>query len=136
MSSTSSDLQGFFFQLLIQLGIVEPLKSTVNGKPWLRPMNAKKKTLTESKMATQAFIFLAAGYETSSLTNIVNMLYLPFGDSPRNCISLRMGNSQKKVELVVMLREFRKRCNEMKFNPKCFVLSKSGGMNLRVLSDK
>lgn len=136
MSSTSSDLQGFFFSIVDSArnsGTVE-----VDGE-WetvIKADECQKKTLTESKMATQAFIFLAAGYETSSLTNIVNMLYLPFGDSPRNCISLRMGNSQKKVELVVMLREFRKRCNEMKFNPKCFVLSKSGGMNLRVLSDK
>lgn len=75
--------------------------------------------------------------ENSIGKTILNRPYIPFGDGPRNCIGMRLGKMQTKVGLVVMLQKFRFELNdrdrgsdEMKFDPKCFVLSKQGGVHL------
>lgn len=39
--------------------------------------------------------------------NQINQPFLPFGDGPRNCIGLRMGQLQVKAGLVVMLQKFK-----------------------------
>lgn len=65
--------------------------------------------------------------------------YLPFGDGPRNCIAARLGKMQVKVGLVQMLQKFKFELeNELKnrkleFDPKVFLLTPLGGINLKVV---
>lgn len=64
--------------------------------------------------------------------------YYPFGDGPRNCIGMRLGKMQTKVGIVLMLQKFKYELddqlkkNEMKFDPKSFLLSPLGGLRLKV----
>lgn len=69
----------------------------------------------------------------------INRPYMPFGDGPRNCIGSRLGKMQTKVALVMMLQKFtydlsdELKGNELKFNPKYFLLSPIDKIHLKVL---
>ncbi|XP_031623284.1 probable cytochrome P450 6d5 [Contarinia nasturtii] len=70
--------------------------------------------------------------------NAINRPYLPFGDGPRNCIAANLGKIQSKVGLVMMLQKFRfelgdrHKNNDLKLNPKHFLMAPLGGIHLRV----
>lgn len=72
-------------------------------------------------------------------SNQVTRPYYPFGDGPRNCIGMRLGQMQSKVGLVLMLQKNRYELHdgqlkhdELKFDPSQFLLSPLGGLSLRI----
>lgn len=76
--------------------------------------------------------------ETPAGKDQLNRPYLPFGDGPRNCIGIRLGKMQTKVGLVLMLQNHKyefddglKKC-EMELDPKSFLLTPRGGLNLNI----
>ncbi|XP_031634047.1 probable cytochrome P450 6d5 [Contarinia nasturtii] len=76
--------------------------------------------------------------ENLSGKDLTNRPYYPFGEGPRNCIGRKMGKLQVKVGLVSMLKKFhfeledRLKKNEIKFDPKVFVISPLGGIKLHI----
>lgn len=72
-------------------------------------------------------------------SNQVTRPYYPFGDGPRNCIGMRLGQMQTKVGLILMLQKNRyelhdgqSKHDELKFDPSQFLLSPLGGLSLRI----
>lgn len=71
-------------------------------------------------------------------TNQTSRPYYPFGDGPRTCIAMRLGQIQAKVGLVLMLQHCRYELHdelkndELKFDPTQFLLSPLGGLCLRI----
>ncbi|XP_031628927.1 probable cytochrome P450 6d4 [Contarinia nasturtii] len=76
--------------------------------------------------------------ENSVGKNMINRPYLPFGEGPRNCVGMRLGKLQIKGALVMMLQKFRfelsdhHKNNDIKFDPKNFLITSLGGIHLRV----
>jgi len=65
------------------------------------------------------------------------MVYLPFGEGPRNCIGLRFGKMQSMVGLVSLLSKFTvepsaKTEEKTVFNPMSFVTSPKNGIWLKI----
>lgn len=68
------------------------------------------------------------------------MVYLPFGNGPRNCVGSRLGQLQVKVALTHILKNhYVKLCSKTnldpQFDPKAFVLQMKGGIHLEVIRD-
>lgn len=67
--------------------------------------------------------------ENSSGTHQLNRPFFAFGDGPRNCIGMRMGQMQVEAGLVLMLQKFRFELDEtikhrhLTFDPKTPVLA-------------
>ncbi|XP_055296697.1 uncharacterized protein LOC129565632 [Sitodiplosis mosellana] len=70
--------------------------------------------------------------------NQVNRPYYAFGDGPRNCIGARLGHLQTRVGVIMLLQKFRYELEdrlkneELKFDPRAFLLSPLGGLKLYV----
>lgn len=66
-----------------------------------------------------------------------SVLYIPFGDGPRNCIGMRFGKMQALVGLAVLLKNFKftvcdKTQIPIQFDKKNFLCSSERGIHLRV----
>lgn len=66
-----------------------------------------------------------------------SILYMPFGEGPRNCIGMRFGKMQATVGLAYLLKHFKfSTCPEtqipMKFDKKMMLVSPEKGVVLRV----
>lgn len=64
------------------------------------------------------------------------MLWLPFGEGPRNCIGLRFGMMQARIGLVTLLKNFEVTiCSKtdipLSFEPKPLILTPKGGIYLK-----
>lgn len=65
------------------------------------------------------------------------ILWLPFGDGPRNCVGLRFGMMQARVGLVMLLNNFEFfRCTKtplaLEFKYDSFILTIAGGLYLKL----
>ncbi|XP_065366572.1 cytochrome P450 6a9-like [Calliphora vicina] len=66
-----------------------------------------------------------------------SILYIPFGDGPRNCIGMRFGKMQTCVGLALLLQNFKfSVCSEtqipMRYDKKSFLISSEKGITLKV----
>ncbi|XP_043279915.1 probable cytochrome P450 6a14 [Venturia canescens] len=69
-----------------------------------------------------------------------SMIYLPFGDGPRNCIGKRFGVMQTKVGLIKILHHYsvetcEKTTIPYESDPKAFLLSPKNGIHLKIVRD-
>ncbi|XP_013112024.2 probable cytochrome P450 6a21 [Stomoxys calcitrans] len=65
------------------------------------------------------------------------VLYMPFGDGPRNCIGMRFGKMQTKIGLTILLKNFRfSACSKtqipMEFDKKQMLITPAKGIVLKV----
>lgn len=65
------------------------------------------------------------------------ILYIPFGDGPRNCIGMRFGKMQTTVGLALLLKNFKfSVCSEtqipLKYDKTSFLISSEKGITLKV----
>ncbi|XP_058979707.1 cytochrome P450 6a9-like [Musca domestica] len=66
-----------------------------------------------------------------------SILYMPFGEGPRNCIGMRFGKMQTTVGLAMLLKNFKfSVCSEtqipLQYDKKSFLISSERGITLRV----
>ncbi|XP_075166602.1 putative cytochrome P450 6a21 [Haematobia irritans] len=66
-----------------------------------------------------------------------SILYMPFGEGPRNCIGMRFGKMQTAVGLALLLKNFKfSVCSEtqipLKYDKKNFLISSEKGITLKV----
>lgn len=67
--------------------------------------------------------------------------YLPFGEGPRNCIGMRFGLLQTRAGLITLLNKYEftvaaETPIPMVYDPKAFILTPEGGMNLKITEYK
>ncbi|XP_077284743.1 cytochrome P450 6B1-like [Arctopsyche grandis] len=60
------------------------------------------------------------------------MVFLPFGEGPRNCIGLRFGKIQSKIGLITLLRRYSvepsPKTQNIRFDPAVFIMSPKNGI--------
>lgn len=66
-----------------------------------------------------------------------SVLWLPFGDGPRNCVGLRFGMMQARVGLVMLLNNFEfSRCSKtsvpLTLKKDAFILTNDGGIYFKI----
>lgn len=66
-----------------------------------------------------------------------SVLWLPFGDGPRNCIGMRFGQMQSRIGLALLIKNFKfSVCSQttipMKFDKKLFLIGSESGIYLKV----
>lgn len=66
-----------------------------------------------------------------------SVLWLPFGEGPRNCIGMRFGQMQSRIGLAQLIRNFKfSVCNKtdipLVYDPKSLLIITEGGIYLRM----
>ncbi|KAH8254911.1 hypothetical protein KR026_004527 [Drosophila bipectinata] len=108
-----------------------------NGTPVFIPIFALQR---DPKFWPNPNQFDPERFSPENRKNIQAMAYLPFGAGPHNCIGSRIGLLQSKLGLVHLLKNHAVRncadtMNQMKFDPKGFVLQADGGIHLEIVND-
>jgi len=83
-------------------------------------------------------VFDPERFREEAVQNRHPMVYLPFGDGPRNCIGARFAVYQTKLGLVKLLRHYKvETCEKTQIpyinDPKAFLLAPLGGIHLKIV---
>ncbi|XP_011631427.2 probable cytochrome P450 6a14, partial [Pogonomyrmex barbatus] len=83
-------------------------------------------------------VFDPERFDDEAVKSRHSMVYLPFGDGPRNCIGARFAVYQSKVGLIKILRNYKVETCEKTMkryinDPKAFILSPIGGIHLKIV---
>ncbi|XP_059226316.1 probable cytochrome P450 6a21 [Stomoxys calcitrans] len=91
----------------------------------------------DEKYYPQPNRFNPENFSPKKLAERDSILYLPFGDGPRNCIGMRFGKMQVVIGLILLLKNFKfSVCPQteipVKCTPKNVLISPANGIKLRV----
>ncbi|XP_011865159.1 PREDICTED: probable cytochrome P450 6a14 [Vollenhovia emeryi] len=83
-------------------------------------------------------VFDPERFNEEAVQNRHPMVYLPFGDGPRNCIGSRFAIYQSKIGLIKILRNYKvETCEKTPIpyisNPRAFVLCPNSGIYLKII---
>lgn len=82
-------------------------------------------------------VFNPDNFSPEKVAERESVLFLPFGEGPRNCIGLRFGKMQAVIGLALLLKNFKfSVCDEtqipLTYNKEAFLLSTDKGIHLKV----
>ncbi|XP_011636073.1 probable cytochrome P450 6a13 [Pogonomyrmex barbatus] len=83
-------------------------------------------------------VFDPERFDDEAMESRHSMVYLPFGDGPRNCIGSRFAVYQTKIGLIKILRNYKiETCEKTQKhyvnNPKAFLLAPKDGIHLKII---